>query len=92
MNSEKRASQKEKLEYKNILSVKLFFILIILILISQITLAAKTFRIQDDNTNILFFVNGSSGNVGIGTLNPSEKLVVIGNVNVSGTLNVSGRV
>jgi len=33
-----------------------------------------------------------SGNVGIGTSSPAERLVVIGNVNISGTLNVSGRV
>src|SRR3989338_3586467 len=38
------------------------------------------------------FVDSVNNNVGIGTLSPSEKLVVIGNVNISGTLNVSGRV
>ncbi|MBI2207972.1 hypothetical protein HYU50_00595 [Candidatus Woesearchaeota archaeon] len=34
----------------------------------------------------------ANGSVGIGTTNPLEKLVVIGNANISGTLNVSGRV
>mgnify|MGYP001558266315 CR=1 FL=1 len=34
----------------------------------------------------------AGGNVGIGTTAPAEKLVVIGNANVSGTLNVSGRI
>ncbi|MBI2650740.1 hypothetical protein HYX04_05530, partial [Candidatus Woesearchaeota archaeon] len=32
----------------------------------------------------------SSGSVGIGTTSPSEKLTVIGNVNISGYLNISG--
>jgi len=40
----------------------------------------------------LIFLNDSTGNIGIGTPAPAEKLVVIGNVNISGTLNVSGRV
>lgn len=37
-----------------------------------------------------FFLNNSAANFGIGTSNPTEKLVVVGNVNISGTLNVSG--
>ncbi|HLG24303.1 MAG TPA: hypothetical protein VI564_05235 [Candidatus Nanoarchaeia archaeon] len=32
----------------------------------------------------------NNGRMGIGTTNPQEKLVVIGNANISGTLNVSG--
>ncbi len=42
--------------------------------------------------SIAFLVNSSTNRVSIGTGNPKEKLVVIGNVNISGTLNVSGRV
>jgi len=38
------------------------------------------------------FVDIENDGVGIGTTSPEEKLVVIGNVNISGTLNVSGRV
>src|SRR3989338_8642402 len=38
------------------------------------------------------FVDNTSGKVGIGTVNPVEKFVVIGNANISGTLNASGRV
>jgi len=35
---------------------------------------------------------GDSGNVGIGTTNPSQKLDVNGNVNVAGNLNVQGSI
>ena len=38
------------------------------------------------------FVDAENNFVGIGTSSPAEKLVVIGSVNVSGTLNVSGRI
>src|SRR3989338_4819668 len=44
----------------------------------------------DDGTKVRLAT--ASDSVGIGTASPNEKLVVIGNVNVSGTLNVSGRV
>jgi len=37
-------------------------------------------------------VDGTSGRVGIGTASPAEKLVVIGSVNISDSLNVSGTV
>ena len=36
----------------------------------------------DDNVNFLFVVNGSTGYVGMGTANPTEKLDVEGNVNL----------
>ena len=45
---------------------------------------------QEINASVIY--QDSSGNVGIGTTSPNEKLVVIGNTNISGTLNVSGRV
>ena len=38
------------------------------------------------------FVDNTSRNVGIGTSSPAEKLVVIGSVNISDSLNVSGTV
>jgi len=38
------------------------------------------------------YLRRQEGNVGIGTSSPSVKLVVIGNVNISDALNVSGRV
>ena len=56
--------------------------------------ALTSFTVTDNlivDTNTLV-VNASSNKVGIGTISPAEKLVVIGNANVSGTLNVSGRV
>ena len=43
----------------------------------------------DGNT---FFVDTESNRVGIGTTTPAEKLVVIGKVNISDSLNVSGTV
>ena len=42
------------------------------------------------DTNVLF-IDAGSNRVGINTNLPKEALVVIGNVNISGTLNVSGR-
>src|SRR3989338_192679 len=37
-----------------------------------------------NNSNSLFFVNGTTGNVGIGIANPTGKLDVNGNINLSG--------
>jgi len=38
------------------------------------------------------FLNDTTASVGIGTSSPAESLVVIGNVNISGTLHVTGDV
>jgi len=46
------------------------------------------FRIESDTDANAFFLEGSSGNVGIGTASPSTKLEVDGDVTVTGTLNV----
>ena len=43
----------------------------------------------DDTT---FFVDAYNNRVGIGTRSPAEKLVVIGSVNISDSLNVSGTI
>jgi hypothetical protein len=48
----------------------------------------QTFNVTDNNVYLKNFV----WNLGLGTTTPSEKLVVIGNVNISGTLNVSGQI
>lgn len=42
---------------------------------------------QTSSTN-RFFINGSNGNIGIGTTSPSQKLDVNGNINTSGILTV----
>jgi len=39
-----------------------------------------------------FVINTSTNNVGIGTSNPTKSLVVIGSVNISDSLNVSGTI
>ena len=43
------------------------------------------FQVKSGETNALF-VQGSSGNTGLGLNNPGEKLTVIGNISSSGTL------
>ncbi len=43
-------------------------------------------------SNNLVILSNVSSKVGIGTNNPQETLVVIGNVNISGTLNVSSNI
>ena len=53
------------------------------------------FRVEAVGQAQALFVQGSDGNVGIGTTSPSEKLEVIGNFSIPGTLfvdNESGRV
>ena len=45
--------------------------------------------IADGDANIRFYAN-SSGDVGIGTISPTEKLEVNGNVKITGDLTVSG--
>jgi len=46
---------------------------------------------NDSNDGDLFIVK-NSGNVGIGTTNPGTLLTIAGNVNVSGSLNVTGNI
>jgi hypothetical protein len=43
-----------------------------------------------NSSDTLLFVNGTNGNVGIGTSEPSTKFEVIGDVEITGNLNVSG--
>lgn len=46
--------------------------------------------IDDQSQNIAITTSTSNPYVGIGTTNPQEKLDVVGNVNISGDLNVGG--
>src|SRR3989344_5504496 len=41
-----------------------------------------------NNSNSLFFVNGTTGNVGIGTTNATQKLDVRGNINTTGNITM----
>ena len=61
------------------------------------TSESYVFKVDGDNIMTVYSeADGSGGvqnkRVGIGTTTPGETLVVIGNVNISGTLNVSGRI
>ena len=48
------------------------------------------FRVESDTDTHALFVQGSDGNVGIGTASPTEKLHVSGNVRIEGDLTVNG--
>jgi hypothetical protein len=45
-------------------------------------------RVTNDSGYTAFFVNSTSGLVGIGTMTPNQKFVVVGNANVTGRLDV----
>ena len=49
---------------------------------------ASSFNIVRATTSF-FYINGNTGNIGIGTIDAKAKLNVIGSVNISGDLNVS---
>ena len=48
------------------------------------------FGIFDDTASAYRFVINSTGNVGIGITNPSEKLTVVGNVSITGNQQLTG--
>ncbi len=50
------------------------------------------FNIQTNNNANMFFIDGGTDRIGIGTNTPGSTLHIIGDVNISGTLNVSGDV
>ena len=56
---------------------------------SSHTTSNNNIFISDGEGNIRLFVTGSNGNVGIGTVLPSEKLTVEGNISASGDINAS---
>jgi hypothetical protein len=53
------------------------------------TVAANDFLIQDDAENPLFLVNGTSGHVGIGTVDPAFQLAVAGQTSFSGNITLN---
>ena len=66
-------------------------VMLLIILLLPSTYAARNFIIQNKTTgNYLFIVNGTTGNVGIGTSQPQEKLTVSGNIYVSGNIDLQG--
>jgi len=80
-----------KLSHNFDLSFNLFKFLILIFIFSQIfvqnTLAARNFIIQNVTTgNYIFVVNGTTGYVGIGLVNPLYPLHIIGDIYWSGTL------
>ena len=48
------------------------------------------FRVESDNDQNAFFVEGETGNVGIGTNDPKTKFEVIGDSQIAGNLTISG--
>ena len=53
-----------------------------------ISLTPNNFRVETDNNQNIFFVDGTNNRVGISTNTPTEKLTVSGNTNITGTLNI----
>ena len=63
---------------------KVLIIFVVLLMVPGV-FASNNFNINS-SIGELFFVNGSSGNIGIGTGSPLNKLNVIGDANVTGTI------
>jgi microcystin-dependent protein len=69
---------------------KIFLIFCMILLLTSLSLiSSKNFKINSSLGN-LFFVNGTSGYVGVGTDSPSYKLDISGKLHVSDDLTISG--
>ena len=60
--------------------------------INQIDTAARDFHLYGTNTTAGFYFDESAGTFGIGTITPSEKLTIEGNISASGNLILGGNV
>src|SRR3989344_653330 len=72
---------------------KIFLLTGMLLLLSNLSfISSLNFNVRNISKSDMsyFFINGSSGNVGIGTASPTAKLDINGSINVSGNMNISG--
>ena len=60
--------------------------------INQIDTAARDFHLYGTNTTAGFYFDESTGTFGVGTITPSEKLTIEGNISASGNLILGGNV
>ena len=82
----------EKLNMKIIMGTLIFlFLSMSFVLAGDVIVKEGNINIENNlNSGEILFVNSTSGNVGIGISNPSEKLEIIGNTNITGNLTAYG--
>ena len=79
----------KKMKKNNLNDLAYLFLLVFTFFCFANSIFASDFEIQNRTGSSLFFLNGSSGYVGVGVSSPSYKLEVNGNISLNDTLYVN---